>query len=76
MNRRDSRCFRNRYYLGGLHLPLAKSEEKRMLPIVDTHQHLWNLDEFKLAWFDPKTPEGKPSATTSPRKNTPKPPRS
>ena len=30
-----------------------------MLPVVDTHQHLWNLDEFKLAWFDPKTPEGK-----------------
>lgn len=30
-----------------------------MLPIVDTHQHLWNLDEFKLAWFDPNTPEGK-----------------
>ena len=30
-----------------------------MLPIVDTHQHLWDLDQFKLAWFDPKTPEGK-----------------
>src|SRR5262245_51762135 len=38
---------------------LAKSEDKPMLPIVDTHQHLWNLDELKLAWFDPKTPEGK-----------------
>ncbi|MBN9117748.1 MAG: amidohydrolase family protein [Planctomycetes bacterium] len=37
----------------------AVSEDKPMLPIVDTHQHLWNLDEFKLAWFDPKTPEGK-----------------
>jgi len=30
-----------------------------MLPIVDTHQHLWDLSKFKLAWFDPKTPEGK-----------------
>jgi predicted TIM-barrel fold metal-dependent hydrolase len=37
----------------------ANSEDKPMLPVVDTHQHLWNLDEFKLAWFDPKTPAGK-----------------
>ena len=29
------------------------------LPIVDTHQHLWDLTKFKLAWFDPATPEGK-----------------
>ncbi|MBP3955509.1 amidohydrolase family protein [Gemmata sp. G18] len=35
------------------------AEDKTMLPVVDTHQHLWNLDQFKLAWFDPKTPEGK-----------------
>lgn len=42
-------------------VPLAKAhaEEKPMFPIVDTHQHLWDLDKFKLAWFDPKTPEGK-----------------
>jgi predicted TIM-barrel fold metal-dependent hydrolase len=38
---------------------LSQPKDKAMLPIVDTHQHLWNLDEFKLAWFDPKTPEGK-----------------
>jgi L-fuconolactonase len=37
----------------------ARAEDKPMLPAVDTHQHLWNLDELKLAWFDPKTPEGK-----------------
>jgi len=37
----------------------AVAEEKPMLPIVDTHQHLWDLEKFKLAWFDPKTPEGK-----------------
>jgi len=40
-------------------LSQAHTEEKRMLPIVDTHQHLWDLEKFKLAWFDPKTPEGK-----------------
>lgn len=28
-------------------------------PIVDTHQHLWDLSRLKLAWFDPATPEGK-----------------
>jgi L-fuconolactonase len=30
-----------------------------MTPIVDTHQHLWDLTKFKLAWFDPDTPAGK-----------------
>ncbi len=46
---------------GGLHPRLANAltEEKPMLPIVDTHQHLWDLEKFKLAWFDPNSPEGK-----------------
>ena len=26
------------------------------LPIVDTHQHLWNLDRFKLSWMDEAPP--------------------
>lgn len=66
MNRRD--------FLGsalvapvGLHPRLARSAQKPkdkkdaspMLPIVDTHQHLWDLSKFKLAWFDPDTPAGK-----------------
>jgi predicted TIM-barrel fold metal-dependent hydrolase len=37
----------------------AQPKDKPMLPIVDTHQHLWDLTKFKLAWFDPNTPEGK-----------------
>ena len=37
----------------------AQTKENPVLPIVDTHQHLWDLTKFKLAWFDPKTPEGK-----------------
>jgi predicted TIM-barrel fold metal-dependent hydrolase len=37
----------------------SAQKDKPMLPVVDTHQHLWNLDELKLAWFDANTPEGK-----------------
>jgi L-fuconolactonase len=40
-------------------LATARQKDTRMIPIVDTHQHLWDLDKLKLAWFDPKTPEGK-----------------
>jgi len=30
-------------------LGLAK-DQPRMIPIVDTHQHLWDLSKFKLGW--------------------------
>ncbi|MDP6794985.1 MAG: amidohydrolase family protein [Verrucomicrobiota bacterium] len=30
--------------------------DKKQLPIVDTHQHLWDLDRFKLAWLDEAPP--------------------
>lgn len=30
--------------------------DKKQLPIVDTHQHLWDLDHFKLAWLDGAPP--------------------
>ena len=36
-----------------------KKDASPMMPIVDTHQHLWDLTKFKLAWFDPDTPSGK-----------------
>jgi len=39
------------------HLPEAKPMSPPF-PIVDTHQHLWDLTQFKLAWFDPKTSDG------------------
>ncbi|HEY3789818.1 MAG TPA: amidohydrolase family protein, partial [Urbifossiella sp.] len=43
-------------------LASAKDEtvsNANLMPIVDTHQHLWDLTKFKLAWFDPDSAEGK-----------------
>src|SRR4029079_10145891 len=37
---------------------VSPGKDNAMLPIVDTHQHLWDLSKFRLAWFDPNTPEG------------------
>lgn len=31
--------------------PLGAAEEKQDLPIVDCHQHLWDLTKFKLPWI-------------------------
>lgn len=30
---------------------LAAAEEKGLLPIIDPHQHLWDLSKFKLPWL-------------------------
>lgn len=35
---------------------LAQQKGKPMLPIVDTHQHLWDLSKLKLGWIDPTKP--------------------
>ncbi|MBX9584385.1 MAG: amidohydrolase family protein [Gemmataceae bacterium] len=37
----------------------ARPERPAMLPIVDTHQHLWDLTKFKLNWLEPDAPAGK-----------------
>ena len=29
-----------------------KQHPEKQIPIVDTHQHFWNLDRFKLNWLD------------------------
>ena len=35
--------------------PLFAADEKQDLPIVDCHQHLWDLSKFKLPWIMPDT---------------------
>ena len=52
MNRRD---FLSAAAGTALALP-AIAKEKPMIPIVDTHQHLWDLKKFKLGWVTPGNP--------------------
>jgi predicted TIM-barrel fold metal-dependent hydrolase len=33
-----------------------RAAEDDMLPIIDTHQHLWNLDKFRLPWISADSP--------------------
>lgn len=35
---------------------LAGKEKKAMIPIVDTHQHLWDLKKFHLPWVTKDSP--------------------
>ena len=57
MNRR---CFLGTVAAGASALAGAAARGGRMIPIVDTHQHLWDLDRFKLAWMKPgEDPLGK-----------------
>jgi L-fuconolactonase len=42
--------------MAGLWTGVAATEEKpKMLPIIDTHQHLWDLKKFRLPWIKPGT---------------------
>lgn len=38
---------------------VAVSGERAMMPIVDPHQHLWDLTKFKLPWVQPGSPLAK-----------------
>ena len=48
MNRRDFLAVSTAAAVN-LFLVEAK-EQQQMIPIIDTHQHLWDLKKFKLAW--------------------------
>lgn len=56
MNRRE---FLSVAAAAGASLAVAKDEDK-MIPIVDCHQHLWDLSKLKLAWVK----EGEPLAVS------------
>src|SRR5580700_9077621 len=56
MNRRDFLAVST---ATAVNLSLARAkDEAKMIPIIDTHQHLWDLKKFKLAWVK----EGDPLA--------------
>jgi predicted TIM-barrel fold metal-dependent hydrolase len=40
----------------GVEPATADQEKNGMIPIVDTHQHLWDLNKFKLAWVKKHSP--------------------
>jgi hypothetical protein len=42
---------RRQFLAAGLGAPLALVPEKSALPIIDTHQHLWDLKKFRLSWI-------------------------
>ena len=35
---------------GAVALPALAEDAKPVIPIIDTHQHLWDLKKFRLAW--------------------------
>ncbi|MFM7096951.1 MAG: amidohydrolase family protein [Gemmataceae bacterium] len=60
MNQQNRRAFVKNSILGstmafGL-TSEAAAEKKNMIPIVDTHQHLWDLKQFKLPWVEAGSP--------------------
>jgi predicted TIM-barrel fold metal-dependent hydrolase len=38
---------------------LGAAPAEEALPIIDTHQHLWDLKKFRLPWIDKKSPLGR-----------------
>ena len=36
--------------------PPPKKDEKKMLPVIDTHQHLWDTSKLKLSWLKKDDP--------------------
>jgi L-fuconolactonase len=50
MNRRDFLTVSATAVVAGA-IPASAKDSKPMIPIVDTHQHLWDLSKFQLGWL-------------------------
>ncbi len=69
MNRRDFLAAAAVVTVGATTLP-AEENEPKMLPMVDTHQHLWDLKKFKLPWIKDDSPLAKSHVLDDYRKAT------
>jgi predicted TIM-barrel fold metal-dependent hydrolase len=52
LTRRDMLLRSSAVFAASLCAVPAFAEEQTSLPILDTHQHLWDLDKFRLPWLD------------------------
>ena len=43
---------------------MSRADELATMSIIDTHQHLWDLKQFKLPWVKADSPLAKNFVTT------------
>src|SRR5664279_1896062 len=41
---------------GSSALKAKRTSHAKLIPIIDTHQHLWDIERFKIGWSKPPLP--------------------